>query len=405
MLNKKTPFLDKLYMLALVLLPSISQYKVGPLDLDVVIILAFLVAFLYRHRLLQITPVNKKAFRIVAYIALITFANLLIGEKFSPNSDIVLRTGRYCLYLMVVFFLGSRSVNYTELMRIYRVIAYAASFYIMLQAVFYYGAGITLPNKIGGNVMEGQQLGVGRLRSFYSEPAELGYNLLPFIVCSLFGANYKKSEGNRYIDALIVTVAVTISTSGQGVVSAAIVWGLWILSHIVKGDIKAKEFLLVVGVAVATFILYESGILEFTLGRVETDSDTGAIAARSSGYQSLALLSPVQMLFGTGFGNYVVQNSFNLDVVYEFINYSTIAEFLFTLGILGTMLWLVLFLLIFRKGNACVKLMIVAMLVLSIYGCPMTGKHFPLWLTLMCIQLPEGIYVRQEIYRPAHEPK
>lgn len=391
--EQKITLLDKLYMTALVLLPVLSQYQVGPLDLDVVVMAFFFLAFLVSNRHLTITRFNQQIFIILVYIVAITGLNLLVGKNYSQDSDIILRAGRYCLYLLLVFFFGNKHVSYEQLMRIYRVVAIMACIYLFIQAVFYYGAGITLPNKLGGSSHSENGAEVGRLRSFYSEPAELGYNLLPFLACSLFGAPYRRKGNSGYFDALLVTVAVVVSTSGQGVITAAVVWALWFVLRIWNKQFKTKDVLLIIVVAIAAVLLYKSGILEYTLGRVETDNaETGAIAARSSGYQSLGLLSPLERLFGTGFGNYVVENTFDLDLVYEFVNYSSIAEFLFTLGIFGTLLWALFFYTVFRRGNLCSRAILAALLVLSLLGCPMTGKHFPLWLSLMCIQLPRGIF-------------
>lgn len=397
--DQNISLLDKLYMAVLVLLPVLSQYQVGPLDLDVVLMAVFFLAFVLSSRYLTITRFNRQIFAIVIYIVVITVLNLLVGKHYSQNSEIILRAGRYCLYLLVVFFFGNKHVSYEELMRIYRVVAILACAYLLIQAVFYYGAGITLPNKLGGRSRSENGPEVGRLRSFYSEPAELGYNLLPFLACSLFGAPYRRKGNSGYFDALMVTVAVVVSTSGQGVIAAAVVWAIWLVPRIWNKQFKTKDALLVIGVVIAAVLLYMSGIMKFTLGRVYTgDTETGAIAARSSGYQSLALLSPLEWLFGTGFGNYVVENTFSLDLVYEYVNYSTIAEFLFTLGITGTLLWVLFFSTVFRSGNLCSRALLVALLVLSLLGCPMTGKHFPLWLSLMCVQLPRGVFSGKSIY-------
>ena len=328
-------------MLMLVLLPVLAQYKVGPLDMDVVVMLTALIVFVVSHPFVEILPINRRIFAIIAYIVGVTILNLAFGTKYSENSEIILRMGRYCLYLLIVFFLGNNRVSYTDLMKLYRVIAYAASIYILIQAVFYYGAGIVLPNRIGSasNSAEGE---IGRLRAFYSEPAELGYNLLPFIVCSLFGKQYGKRDRSR-LDALVATIAVVISTSGQGVICAAVMWAFWVLHTVLKKGMKAKDLLLIVAVAAAAALLYSTGILEFTLERAEGTGSQSAIGARSSGYQTLSLLSPLQLLFGTGFGNYVVENTYELGVLFNYINYSSISEFLFTLGIIGTALWLLFF--------------------------------------------------------------
>ena len=381
-------------MWLIVLLPVLAQYKVGPLDLDTVLMAAFFLMALIFRKYLFVTPVAKKILLVLGYITLTTVTNLIWGQKFSPASEIILRAGRYCLYLFVVFFLGNDQLDYRKLMKVYRIVAYAATIYIVIQSVMYYGAGIVLPNRIGGST-GASEYDVGRLRAFYSEPAELGYSLVPFIACSLFPFGEETEKRKNSIDAILVSGAIILSTSGQGILCTAAVWALWIFMRIKNGQFKLKDFGLLMGVAVVAVVLYKIGILKFALERASNTGEGGAMDARSSGYDTFVLLSPLQKVFGAGFGNYVVKNTFGLDVFYEFINYSTISEFLFTLGYVGVFVWVVFFFFVFKKGTLSTKVLVIIMTLLSTGGCPMTGKHFPLWLTLMCVQLPAGQFSRK----------
>lgn len=380
-------------MFVIAMLPVFSQYQVGPLDLDVVMMLAFFVIYLFSSPTVTVTSVGKPIAFILVYMLLCTGINMLAGTKFSAKTEILLRMGRYALYLFVVFFLGNKHANYEDLMKMYRIVAISASVYIILQTVFYYGLGIRLPNTIGKASSSENLLDVGRLRSFYSEPAELGYNLAPFVACSLFGKPYKKDTSKTNgMDALLVSVAIVLSTSGQGIFTIAILWAFWLINRIFRKGISTRDALLISGAVLGVVILYASGILEYALGRADNMGEGSAINARSSGYVALSLLSPLQTIFGAGFGNYVVENVFDLSVIFQFVNYSTLAEFLFCFGILGTLIWLVFFIYLFKKGNGCAKIIICILLFMSLLGCPMTGKHFPLWLTVICTQLPLGVF-------------
>ena len=390
--DQRKRFGEKIYPWILVLLPVLSQYKLGPLDMDVVVMAIFFVLACWRKRIIQLTPINKMVTVLFVYTAAITAINIAIGHKYSPTGDIVLRAGRYCLYLLVVFYLGNDCLDYDRLMKVYRVVAYAATFYIMLQAVFYYGAGIVLPSRIGGNTGTSQG-DVGRLRSFYSEPSVLGYALTPFVICNLFGKNYKDKQSS--IDAILVSAGVITSTSGQGILALAATWVCWLILRMIRGEFKTRDLLLIVGIGAVIILLFNTGILGFALDRASDTEKGGAIDARMSGYEALRALSPLQLLFGSGFGNYIVANLYGLDVFYEFVNYSSLAEFLFTLGIAGTLLWVSFLLRLAWKGNACVRVMLIAMAVLSWSGCPLSGLFFPLWLSLICLQLPAGQFSRQ----------
>ena len=262
----------------------------------------------------------------------------------------------------------------------------------MLQAIFYFGAGIILPNRIGGNSGVSAS-DVGRLRSFYSEPSVMGYALVPFVVCSLFGAGKEGKKASA--DAIFVTAGIIVSTSGQGILAVSVAWACWVILRFIRGQFKGKDLLLLVGILAVVGILFRAGILGFALDRASDTNEGGAIDARMSGYESLSVLNPLQRIFGTGFGNYIVENVYGLDVSYQFVNYSSLAEFLFTIGIVGTLLWLTFFIWLARRGNACVRILLITMVVLCWSGCPLSGLFFPLWLTLMCVQLPAGAFSRK----------
>ena len=393
MLNKqKLSFTDRAYPWLIVLTPVICQYKLGPLDWDVVVFLAYFFYKILVRRSLYIVKVNKYIAGLILYIAGVATFNIVAGYKYSPTSDIILRSGRYCLYLFIVFFLGNESVTYENLMRAYRVVAYAATIYVIIQTAAYYATGIMLPNKLGVVSQAVSADEVGRFRSFYSEPSVLAYALTPFIACSLFHPSEQRKGKNSAFDALFVSFGIILSTSGQGIFSVAIVWVLWLFTKMMSSQIKGRDVLLIIIAAVAVVILYQTGVLEYALGRVDHTDEGSAIDARMSGYETLRLLSLWKLAFGTGFGNYIVENYYGLDVFYETVYYSSLAEFLFTQGIIGTSLWVLFFIKMFRRVSACGKVLLIAMGALSLSGSPMTGVFFPTWLTLVCLHLPEGEY-------------
>ena len=132
-------------------------------------------------------------------------------------------------------------------------------------------------------------------------------------------------------------------------------------------------------------LLYNLGILDYSLNRIETGIQSNAWRARSGGYTALNLLTPVQKLFGAGFGNYITENRFGLDTYGDYVNYSSVAEFLFTMGYVGTGMMFVLLIKVFFQGQYHQRWLLVAMLFLSIGGCPLSGKYMPLYFSLaMC---------------------
>ncbi len=384
MIKKKSTKLQTFYLTVLFLLPVLAQYSIGPLDFDVIGMLMVAVGLFFSK---QNYNLNKRGiiYLLIAYIAVVTLSNMIIGTLYSSRTDILLRCGRYCLYLIIVMLLCLDTLfDYRRAMKIYRMIAMAAFIYICVQAVFYYGAGITLPNKIGGVEMTneaGEE--IGRLRAFYSEPADMAYSTIPFLCCSLFGPQYSEKD-RRLLDAILVSIGIILTTSGQGIVAVAVLWGLWLIHGVAHQQMSFKRVIVLITIVTAVVVLYKSGVLSFALDRATNTDEYSATSARTSGYVTMQLLSPIQWFFGTGFGNYVTANIYDLDVPFLFVNYSSVAEFLFTTGIVGVLIIACFLLNEYRKGDIRSRMLIIALLILSVGGCPMTGKYMPIYLSLIC---------------------
>lgn len=375
----------KLYAWAIMLSPIIFQYSIANVvDLDIIaMLLVVAIGLIGKAKISGRTGgVLKSDIAIyLIYVAVVTVANLLVGVKYSAAFDIVMRCGRYCLFLYFVLIRNADYFDYNVAMRIYRRIVYVACAYIVIQSIVYYATGVVLPSKIGGNDTSVYIEGFGRLGSFYSEPASLSYAIIPFLVCSLFGPRYENN--NKWIDALVVSVTIILSTSGQGVICLIAVWLIWAANGLVAGRIRFTRFLGIL-IIIGVFVwLARTPIISFTLGRVNNVGQNGAVSARINGYSSLKLLNPVQLIFGTGYGNYIVKNIYNIDTSFEYIYYSSLAEQLFTTGIIGTLLIVVLFIKRYRQSHTWVRVLIIATLILALGGAPLSAPSIPLYFSLV----------------------
>lgn len=391
-MTRNIPFLKNFSIWLLILLPVLNIYQVGSLDLDVILMLAFAVAYVLTNQVISISPMGMRIIGFSFYILGISAINILLGVKYAYASDILLRSFKFCFYLLVLFMLFSEYLTYENIMKVYRIVAYAAAFYLFLQTVFFYGAGITLPSRFGSS-QTAANYSIGRLRSFYSEPAALAYSLIPLIACSLFGPQTITSK-KSLTDAVVVSIAIVLSTSGQGILAAAFLWAIWVLVRIKENRFTPQDLAILVTILLATFVLYRTGILKYALDRAGDTSEHSTIAARSSGYRTLEVLTPLQLIFGAGYGNHIVEDVLASGKLYETVNYSSLAQFLFSLGIVGTLLWFGFFVRLYRNGNLCVRMLILTLLLLSIGGAPTLPIVFPTWLALMCVQLPAGQFSR-----------
>ena len=380
----KTLNIPKTYMAILPILPILAQYSIlgGTLDLDVIAMLVVFGGFLLCKKTLRVKNAGI-VITLLLYTCLVALGNIMWGRLFAAPSQIIMRMGRYVIYLTLALIVARDTVEYKTIMNACRIVAYVSLVYVAMQAVAFYGAGITLPNKIGAG-MGTKVSDVGRLSALFSEPADMCYSLTPFIVCSLFGPQYREKD-SRLRDAVCITLAVLLTTSSQGSVCVISLWAVWCVLSAVKGKWNARSIVAFLMAVVVLLILYNSGVLEYSLGRLEDGGESTAWQARSGGYAALQLLSPIQKFLGAGYGNYFSENVYKLDTYGEMVNFSSISESLFTQGIIGSVLMLLLMIRVFAQGKGFQRILVLVMLGLSVGGCPFTGKYLPLYFGLiMC---------------------
>jgi hypothetical protein len=138
-----------------------------------------------------------------------------------------------------------------------------------------------------------------------------------------------------------------------------------------------------VAACIVGLIFYRTGLLSYTFGRATNTDSNGAMSARASGYVTLSVLNLLQKIFGTGYGNYITQNIYGLDVPYAYVNYSSIAEYLFCTGIIGTIVMFGFLLNKFFSREWLSKTMTIAVLVLALGGCPLSGKYLMLYFSFI----------------------
>lgn len=121
-------------------------------------------------------------------------------------------------------------------------------------------------------------------------------------------------------------------------------------------------------------IIMRSEIVDNTLGRifVEDPNAMSAIDARSGGYDVFNTLSLFRKIVGMGFGNLP-------DNMY----FSSIADILFTLGIIGLIIVLVLYLKLFIQGKLFQKMLCVVSMILMFGGGLFTATYLLFYLSFI----------------------
>ena len=98
----------------------------------------------------------------------------------------------------------------------------------------------------------------GRCMSFFAEPSHFAIFVLPFLVINLMS---DRVDRKRIIQAIFVSISLIMCASFTGVLSAIIIWGLFILINVIKRNISFKFILLMVFACIIfiTILLNTSG--------------------------------------------------------------------------------------------------------------------------------------------------
>jgi len=234
-------------------------------------------------------------------------------------TNILIRTIRYFFYLFAVAFCSRRMLDLELCRRAVRVTAVLATGYLLTQYILYTGAGVVLRGYVpflklyvegyAATDYEGIYRIMYRPTSFFLEPAH--YARYAAVAAALFLFDGEKLRPRNVLAAGFVSLGVLLSTSAQGYVLLAVVWGACLLTRWRAAEGPGVQGLfwgLGLGMPLLLWGVLELPFVRETLDRALnidfsnlTNANT-ALGARLGGFGAWAALPPVYQLIGMGFG-------------------------------------------------------------------------------------------------------
>lgn len=375
--------IKKAYTILIVCFPILSIYRspISAVDLGTFLMctLGAIVLFLKRGEI----QYKKIILSLIIYVMTITIISIFSAPLYASTFSILVRMFRLVILLGIFMFCDKEYFDLNYGMKLLQKITIIASIYLILQFLIYTVSGYILPSFIPGlTKLEGiayrstlsAYARFYRPTSFFLEPSSFVYFASLMLVCSLFLENYFVLE-YKEITAVLITIAILLSTSGQGFIVISVTWGVWCVSFLFHGNLNRKRMIKIFGVLIGIItiipVIMRSEIVNRTLGRifVEDPNSMSAIDARSGGYEMFNSLSIFRKIVGMGFGNLP-------DNVY----FSSIADILFTLGIIGLFIVLVLYFDLFLHGKLFQKMLCVVSIVLMVGGGLFTATYLLFYL-------------------------
>jgi hypothetical protein len=362
----------RLYTTLIAILPLLSIYSSGipGINLGELLLLLFLI---YSFIFIKKGTYNYNSVISVVmlgwYILVSTLLAMFLDS--SQINDVFIRTTRFIFYLFIIFYLSRRFFCIIFASSLFKIISVFATFYIVIQSIFYQGFGIILKGFLPFipvytaqyetfNYLEMYTTIFYRPTSFFLEPAHYAQYVLIGLVVVLF--KEENTLKNAALSAFL-TFGIIMSTSGQGVLIAGLVWVIYFLTLLFNFDRSTtlrSKFMVIILPAIALIILpflSKSEVIRNTISRIFTNSSNSAVSARSEGYLAFFLNDNLFMkLFGSGFGN--TPSGFW---------FSGLAYILYCSGIVGFIILIAIFLKYYFKSNyRYIKMLVVLCFILSI---------------------------------------
>lgn len=374
----------RIYTIIVVFFPLLSIYvsPVSGVDLGTLLFCGIGV-FVFFENFNKI-KIQKELLLLLFYTLSITIFSLASFTLYSPKVSILMRVFRFLILLFIFSFCNERYFNFKYGLRLLQKITIIASIYLIIQSSVYSVTGYILPKFIPGltrlkgivdNRILSEYANFYRPTSFFLEPSSFVYFSALMLVCSLF-INSSFLIKKRTLTAILITVAMILSTSGQGFIVVVVVWGYWIILLIRKNQKRLKMYKRRIFLFLPFIFIWviQSEIIKKILGRifVKDLEAMSAVDARAGGYDMFNQLPVVRKIIGVGFGN-----------LPDNIYFSSIADILFTLGIVGLIIIFCFYFKLFRKGEKFQKLLCVISFILMIGGGLFTATYLVFYLSFM----------------------
>lgn len=319
------------------------------------------------------------------YLGLVTGISLFTATIYSSPDLIILRTGKF-IFLVTIGFLGIRNglFNYHVAVKALKVISIIASLILIMQYLLYRIIGTSFAFIISSltvvdtnrSVSMYQNVGsMFRPSSIFLEPSYYFQYVVLTLTLLLFSRDQVKKRGHIFM-AIIITVAVLLSTSGMGLVLVTFLWALKYLLYVIDSK-SNKHIILTIVFLLLTIIvvplLMKTEIVSQTAHRINTtDVGANALNARTVSYQLLSEFDLTNLVFGVGYGNILPEMFF-----------SSLAYTIWTSGLIGAVLVFLILLSGIFRGDIFTKIFLLIYLVLISVSTVLDASSIVFYFTFL----------------------
>ncbi len=381
---------SKLYTWELVLLPLVSIYGISEINLDFgTLALLLLLPFVINEQgkiVLEKRIVFPWLLYAIYIVISLYFPTIFGKETYLTNGSMYVRAFKNILYIFILILSTSRGIiNKDYFVQIYLKITKICTYYIFIQAALYYTIRFNLPGYINimlvaegyGERLDVTSFSLFRPTSLFYEPAHFFEYVVIGVIIYLF--RYKETPKNDIFNAIFLALGIVLSTSGMGILTIAGIFGFWLLQQLSRTKfIRVRKeifFLTVIGLIAVAFFL-QSGFGQSVLSRLfDTGTNYSALDGRTEIYERIFSFDTGRVLLGSGYGN-----------VLEHYFYPSWAFSLWCLGIIGSSVIVILYLLAYFQSRVTIaKIIVLVNFMLCFVSTLFMGKNLLLYFLFVYI--------------------
>lgn len=390
-IQSQTPLsrLERFFTAFVVFIPIIQYYKspVPGLNLATFLALCFLGWFL-TARPKPTKPRQRLLSPAWIYLGFLTFN--VVATSFLYDYPILdprlLDYLRAILLVMSILVLGGRHFDFSFAVSVLEKLLLASALWMLVQLVFAHVLG----HPITGNIPvllthEGYKIPGERPTGFYMEPSEFAKNAIMYFCLTLFG---NKSLSRLEIRKVLAVIGgIAISGSGMGYVLLSSGFVVWICHHVFFKRMTTGKLLgglVLIAVCVAGSLAFlQTSAGQFAVSRIVSEEEKGpmghwggqALSGRTYTNHLFDDLSETQKVFGVGFGHD--------SLVFENYYRNSWASNLVACGYLSIPVWLLIFFIVFFRGDARFKVFVVVFAFLSCISAVATPTGFSYFFSFL----------------------
>lgn len=337
----------------------------------------------------------------VVTISLLIYLTMSYATISGVNSlNLLLST---VLVYLIFLAINSNIINHSILIKIYTAMAYFTLVYLALQILLFAFFKFPLSGKLPFLDLisvgyEGQfnylaEFG-GRYSfvwysSIFAEPSHLALFCIPVLCIKLFDEETK----NIFI-AIIITVMIFLSASGNGIVITSVIWLFYFYSRTKKISVR-RVGNLIVGIALlynVHLILNNFTFYSSVVGRLFTSNTSVAKADYRiyRGFDYWWQLPIMRKIFGIGYRNllgfakyYNLSSQFDSRSALNFEYMNAIAQILIYFGFVGFIPFVIFIRKLFKNNSLMVKSLVIAFGLMCVSSSVLFDTFWLLYLSLI----------------------